>query len=158
MIISILLCHKSQKNVLQEEIKDRTSETYFSLKPVEDGTESLEMTCDRSYAWFLKFLDSCFQYVQPNLSKISLLFKVSRREQTRLILNCPNFAKWPIWKSIYLQSRRSYKHQIWTAGKHHWKGYIWYSASGGSDVIGSESCDKSLSLKLYRETPVIKFR
>ena len=58
LTVCSLFCRKNQKNVLQKEIKDWRSATYLLTEKSCSWfllIESLKITCDRSYAWFLSF-------------------------------------------------------------------------------------------------------
>ena len=64
-------------------------------------SESLKMSCPRSYVWFLNFLSNpegldCFLWSKllPKLSKIP------QCQKNDLILNWSNLAKWPVWISV----------------------------------------------------------
>ena len=139
--------------MLQEEIKDWTFEAYLLTEEITSWflwIKLLKMTCARSYAWFLNFLDCFLWHILPKHSKITVNCPKSVEEKKIgsiltcpklaewiLTLNCSKLAEWPVWKSVYFQSQRSQKHQIWTVGKPHWKDCIGVSASGGSAVISS---------------------
>ena len=124
----ILFCHTNQKNLLQKEIKDWTFEAYLLTEETSSRfllTESLKMTCARSYAWFLNFLsngeglDCLSRYVLPKLSKITVTCPKLVKEKNWVNFDLPkvskmniNFelltvAKWPVWKSIYLRSGKA---------------------------------------------------
>ena len=80
----ILFCCKNQKNVLQRESKDWTFKAY--LLTADTGswfplTESLKITCARTYAWFLNFYWIVFRDMSyPNPVKQLGLSKVSKRK------------------------------------------------------------------------------
>ena len=81
-------------------------------------SESLKMSCPRSYGWFLIFLSNpegldCFLWSKflPKLSKIPVTYpkvmKINRGQlglaqcqKNDLILNWSNLAKWPVWISV----------------------------------------------------------
>ena len=124
---------------------------YWLRKPVLDSpwlNNWKWLVPDRMHgSWIFWIVFQCLARTQINngdLSKFS-----SKRKQIESMLTCPKLAKWmltlnysksakwPVWKSTYLQSQGSLKHQIWTVGKHHWNGSTRYSTWGVSDVISS---------------------
>ena len=112
----ILFCCKNQKNVLQREIKDRTFKAY--LLTVETAfwfplTQSLKITCARSYAWFLNFYWIVFLWhVSPKFSKITTTCPKGTGIN-RVNSDLPNVSKMninfkllksqPVWK-LYISS------------------------------------------------------
>ena len=161
----------NQKNVLQKEIKRLNLWSLFTAEETSSWfllIESLKMTCARSYASFLNFLSNgaglnCFSQpnILPKLNKLTWPVQSQKKGTSRVnfdgsVLNCSNSAKWPVWKSIYLQLRRSWKHQIWTAGKPHSECSIGYSTSGGPVSLAHNHVT-NLFISVYWGATVIKF-
>ena len=113
------LLHKSEKSVTERNKRLSLWSLFINwgIQPVLDSYW-LFIKQRGGFDWFLQ------PTVLPRRSKIPDPPKVSKNNPVGSILSCSKTAKWPVWKSIYLQSRTSYKHQIWTVDKPHLKGSI----------------------------------
>ena len=148
----ILFCCTNQKNVLQKEIKDWAFEVHLLsgepsqfLIPADwvienDLGQILWVVLD----FFIKIRGLGLFFAAKSLAQNSIklwpaqrskynqegsIFTCPKSEKWLSIVNCSKLAKLSVWKSLYLQSWRSQKHQIWAAGKPHSKGSFGYPNS-----------------------------
>ena len=109
--------------MLQKEIKDWTFEAYL-LTEETSSIESLEMTCARSYGWFLNFFIKPSRlglFIATYLAETQLnsydLSKVRKRKQIVPILTCPKLAKCAYFilllKSEKLVTERNERLNLW---------------------------------------------
>ena len=129
-------------------------------------TESLKITCARSYVWFLHSLIFCQGwdcFWQPNvlsrLSKITYLLKVSKNKQGKSWFGQSQQNDYQFW-TAQCQQNEQFENPYITShgearsikfkeqGKHHSKGSIGYPTSEGTDVITTYPCDFDKSLYL----------
>ena len=117
-MIHSLFCHK---NVLQKEIKDWTFKACLLTEETSSWfplIESLKITCARSIlCMVLEFLSNgkgldCFlQHNLPKRSKRTVTCPKQYKGTNRVNSDLPKVskikAKWPLWKSICLHSRRA---------------------------------------------------
>ena len=107
-------------------------------------SESLKMSCPRSYVWFLNFLSNpegldCFLWSKflPKLSKIP------QCQKNDLILNWSNLAKWPVWISVSPVMEKLETSNL-DSQETSFKGFCWVllpPPSGGTDIITTYSHD-----------------
>ena len=129
---------------------------------------------DGSYAWLLNFLSSgegfvfLWKNVLPKLSKLTDLPNVSIREKVGGNIDLPKVIKMDInFELLKVSKMTSFKifispvmekleHQIWTAGKHHWKSFTGYLPQ---EVVISLAYNHltNLFISSYRGATVIKF-
>ena len=96
------------------------------------------------------------------------LSKVNRKVRIGSMLTCPkletwistlNWSKWQNYQfeNLYISSHGKARNiNIWTMGKHHCKGFIGYSVSGGMISLAHNHVT-NLFISSYRGATVIKF-